>query len=180
MSEVYNYSCQLSKVRYTTKYDHSAGCLEMKMTDDAVCLQVYNWPQALLTVKWQNHCCNLQYKSDAAADVKKMEKFVNNLMRLVPDTNIPEWWTPSPVSGTWQARSTSRGMEFFFAFGQTGKLFSINCPSLPLPFSTFIQLYTIIGSIWVMSQVAEVMFHSETWFVGNYCIVRNLNSSTTW
>jgi len=48
------------KVRYSTKYDHSAGCLEMKMTDDAVCLQ---------------------FKSDAAADVKKMEKFVNNLMR---------------------------------------------------------------------------------------------------
>ena len=48
MSEVYNYSCQLSKVRYTTKYDHSAGCLEMKMTDDAVCLQVF----ALMCRAW--------------------------------------------------------------------------------------------------------------------------------
>ena len=28
------------KVRYTTKYDHSAGCLVVKMTDDVVCLQV--------------------------------------------------------------------------------------------------------------------------------------------
>ena len=48
------------KVRYSTKYDHSAGCLVVKMTDDV-------------------HC--LQYKTDLAMDVKKMDKFVNNLMR---------------------------------------------------------------------------------------------------
>lgn len=48
------------KVRYVMKYDHSAGALVVKMTDDVVCLQ---------------------FKSDAAQDVKKMEKFVNNLMR---------------------------------------------------------------------------------------------------
>jgi len=48
------------KCRFTQKYNHSAGCLEMKMTDNAVCLQ---------------------YKTDAAQDVKRMEKFVNNLMR---------------------------------------------------------------------------------------------------
>jgi signal recognition particle subunit SRP9 len=49
-----------NKARYTLKYDHSAGALSMKMTDDVVCLQ---------------------YKTDAAQDVKRMEKFVNNLMR---------------------------------------------------------------------------------------------------
>ena len=48
------------KVRYTTKYDHSNGCMILKMTDDVVCLQ---------------------FKSEAAQDVKKMDKFVNNLMR---------------------------------------------------------------------------------------------------
>lgn len=42
------------------KYNHSKGALEMKMTDDIVCLQ---------------------YKTDAAQDMKKMDKFVNNLMR---------------------------------------------------------------------------------------------------
>ena len=42
------------------KYDHNSGALILKMTDDVVCLQ---------------------FKSDAAQDVKKMEKFVNNLMR---------------------------------------------------------------------------------------------------
>ena len=48
------------KVRYTTKYDHAAGCLVLKMTDNSECLQ---------------------YKTELAQDVKKMEKFVNNLMR---------------------------------------------------------------------------------------------------
>ena len=58
----YIYLCKLFifQARYSLKYDHSKGALEMKMTDDVVCLQ---------------------YKSDAAQDVKKMEKFVNNLMR---------------------------------------------------------------------------------------------------
>ena len=48
------------KARYVIQYNHSAGSLEMKLTDDTVCLQ---------------------YKTDAALDMKKMEKFVNNLMR---------------------------------------------------------------------------------------------------
>ena len=48
------------KVRFTTKYDHSKGCLVLKMTDNAVCLQ---------------------YKTEVAQDIKKCEKFVNNLMR---------------------------------------------------------------------------------------------------
>eukprot|EP00095_Tigriopus_kingsejongensis_P010024 maker-scaffold1048_size67263-snap-gene-0.24 protein:Tk10024 transcript:maker-scaffold1048_size67263-snap-gene-0.24-mRNA-1 annotation:"signal recognition particle 9 kda protein" len=53
------------KARYTLKYDHVLGCLEMKMTDDVVCLQ---------------------YKSRAAQDVKKMEKFITNLMRHMAST----------------------------------------------------------------------------------------------
>lgn len=48
------------KARYNLKYNHLAGGLEMKMTDNVVCLQ---------------------YKTDSASDVKKMEKFVNHLMR---------------------------------------------------------------------------------------------------
>ena len=48
------------KVRYVTKYDHASGALLLKMTDNVVCLQ---------------------YKTEAAQDIKKMEKFVNNLMR---------------------------------------------------------------------------------------------------
>ena len=42
------------------KYNHNDGFMVLKLTDDVVCLQ---------------------FKSDAAHDVKKMEKFVNNLMR---------------------------------------------------------------------------------------------------
>lgn len=48
------------QARYVIQYDHQKGCLCMKMTDDVVCIQ---------------------YKSDAAQDVRRMEKFVNNLMR---------------------------------------------------------------------------------------------------
>lgn len=48
------------KARYVIQYDHNAGNLNMKMTDDVVCLQ---------------------FKTDAAQDVRRMEKFVNNLMR---------------------------------------------------------------------------------------------------
>merc|ERR1712037_708011 len=48
------------KARFVTQYDHSKGSLGMKMTDDVVCIQ---------------------FKTDAAQDVRRMEKFVNNLMR---------------------------------------------------------------------------------------------------
>jgi len=48
------------KARYVMQYDHKEGCLKMKMTDDVVCIQ---------------------YKTDAAQDVRRLEKFVNNLMR---------------------------------------------------------------------------------------------------
>lgn len=48
------------KARYSFKYDHSSASLVLKMTDNVVCLQ---------------------YKSEDAQDVKRMEKFVNNLMR---------------------------------------------------------------------------------------------------
>jgi len=48
------------KARYVIQYDHNQGFLSMKMTDDVVCIQ---------------------YKSEAAQDVRKMEKFANNLMR---------------------------------------------------------------------------------------------------
>ena len=89
------------------------------------------------------HYC-LQYKSDAAADVKKMEKFVNNLMRSIYKENYrflilllcPPWWAFLTVyiSGTWLARSTSRGLGgalgIFFAFGQTGRIFPIKCASI--------------------------------------------------
>ena len=50
--------------------------MEMKMTDDAVCLQV---TQAVLD--YEIYFALLQFKSDSAQDVKKMDKFVNNLMR---------------------------------------------------------------------------------------------------
>ena len=52
--------CLPFQSRYSLKYDHSKGALEMKMTDDVVLLQ---------------------FKSDTANDVKKMEKFIGNLMR---------------------------------------------------------------------------------------------------
>ena len=69
------------KVRYSTKYNHSAGYLELKMTDDAVCLQVF-----LLSFY---HFVS-QYKSDAAADVKKMEKYTRHLLD-VKMSNDEKW-----------------------------------------------------------------------------------------
>ncbi|XP_046989558.1 signal recognition particle 9 kDa protein [Schistocerca americana] len=48
------------KVRYTMKYIHKQGCLKVKLTDNVVCLQ---------------------YKTEIQQDLKKMEKFINNLMR---------------------------------------------------------------------------------------------------
>ncbi|XP_007896417.1 signal recognition particle 9 kDa protein [Callorhinchus milii] len=50
------------KVRVVIKYRHCDGILAMKVTDDVVCLQ---------------------YKTDQAQDVKKVEKFQNQLMRLM-------------------------------------------------------------------------------------------------
>ncbi|GCC21396.1 hypothetical protein chiPu_0019866 [Chiloscyllium punctatum] len=50
------------QVRVVIKYRHCAGLLSMKVTDDVVCLQ---------------------YKTDQAQDVKKFEKFQNQLMRLM-------------------------------------------------------------------------------------------------
>uniref|UniRef100_A0A8C4WVT4 Signal recognition particle 9 kDa protein n=1 Tax=Eptatretus burgeri TaxID=7764 RepID=A0A8C4WVT4_EPTBU len=54
--------CSPKKVRVVLKYRHCDGFLGMKVTDDAVCLQ---------------------YKTDQAQDVKKMEKFQGQLMRLM-------------------------------------------------------------------------------------------------
>ncbi|XP_011500519.1 PREDICTED: signal recognition particle 9 kDa protein [Ceratosolen solmsi marchali] len=48
------------KARYTMKYCHQKGILSLKFTDDRTCLQ---------------------YKTEIAQDVKKMEKFIKNLMR---------------------------------------------------------------------------------------------------
>nr|CAI5869517.1 unnamed protein product [Callosobruchus analis] len=48
------------KVRYTMKYVHSKNQLVLKMTDDVVCLQ---------------------FKTEIAQDVRKIDKFINNLLR---------------------------------------------------------------------------------------------------
>ncbi|XP_018324081.1 signal recognition particle 9 kDa protein [Agrilus planipennis] len=48
------------KVRYSMKYVHSKNVLVLKMTDNVVCLQ---------------------FKTEIAQDVRKIDKFVNNLMR---------------------------------------------------------------------------------------------------
>ncbi|XP_023704956.1 signal recognition particle 9 kDa protein isoform X2 [Cryptotermes secundus] len=48
------------KVRYSMKYTHNKGCLSLKLTDDVDCLQ---------------------YKTEIVQDLKKVEKFINNLMR---------------------------------------------------------------------------------------------------
>jgi len=55
------------KCRFTHQYNHSAGELKMKMTD--------------------NHMC-LQFKTGESEDMKKMEKFVNNLMRHMASKEI--------------------------------------------------------------------------------------------
>ncbi|XP_046676489.1 signal recognition particle 9 kDa protein [Homalodisca vitripennis] len=49
-----------SRARYTMKYLHSKNLLCIKMTDDVVCVQ---------------------YKTEIAQDLRKVEKFINNLMR---------------------------------------------------------------------------------------------------
>ncbi|XP_050312306.1 signal recognition particle 9 kDa protein [Anthonomus grandis grandis] len=49
-----------SKVRYSMKYAHKKSQLVLKMTDDVVCLQ---------------------YKTEIAQDLRKIDKFINNLVR---------------------------------------------------------------------------------------------------
>ena len=51
-----------NKCRYVTKYRHCDGVLCVKMTDDRVCLQ---------------------FSTEHAQDVKKLEKFSSQLMRLM-------------------------------------------------------------------------------------------------
>ncbi|XP_073988612.1 signal recognition particle 9 [Rhodnius prolixus] len=48
------------KIRYSMKYTHNKNLLKVKLTDNSVCLQ---------------------YKTENQPEVKKIEKFVNNLMR---------------------------------------------------------------------------------------------------
>merc|ERR1711872_342435 len=48
------------KARCVMKYDHSNACLQVKVTDDAVCVQ---------------------YKTDSQEQLKKLEKLVGNLMK---------------------------------------------------------------------------------------------------
>ncbi|KAE8749500.1 hypothetical protein FOCC_FOCC003766 [Frankliniella occidentalis] len=48
------------KSRFTMKYVHSKQIVNLKMTDDVVCLQ---------------------FKTDLLQDIKKIEKFSSNLMR---------------------------------------------------------------------------------------------------
>nr|XP_033794018.1 signal recognition particle 9 kDa protein [Geotrypetes seraphini]XP_033794413.1 signal recognition particle 9 kDa protein-like [Geotrypetes seraphini] len=56
------YQADPMKVRVVLKYRHTDGNLCMKVTDDAVCLL---------------------YRTDQAQDVKKIEKFQSQLMRLM-------------------------------------------------------------------------------------------------
>ncbi|XP_052106198.1 signal recognition particle 9 kDa protein-like [Mytilus californianus] len=49
-----------SKCRFVTKYRHSDGKLNVKITDDSVCIQ---------------------YRTEHAQDVKRLEKLTNQLMR---------------------------------------------------------------------------------------------------
>ncbi|XP_022189058.2 signal recognition particle 9 kDa protein [Nilaparvata lugens] len=48
------------KIRYIMKYTHNKSILKIKITDDVV---------------------NLQFKTEIIQDFKKIERFVNNLMR---------------------------------------------------------------------------------------------------
>ncbi|KAK9871412.1 hypothetical protein WA026_011663 [Henosepilachna vigintioctopunctata] len=54
------YMQEPSKVRYSMKYVHSKNQLILKMTDNVVCLQ---------------------FRTEIAQDVRKIDKFLNNLMR---------------------------------------------------------------------------------------------------
>ncbi|CAJ0578947.1 unnamed protein product, partial [Mesorhabditis spiculigera] len=56
------YSVNPSKCRFSTKYNHTNGKLVLKMTDDIVCLQ---------------------YSTDQAQDVKRLEKLTGTLMRHI-------------------------------------------------------------------------------------------------
>ncbi|KAM4040750.1 signal recognition particle 9 kDa protein [Anomaloglossus baeobatrachus] len=56
------YQADPMKARVTLKYRHCDGSLRMKVTDDVVCLL---------------------YSTDQAQDVKKIEKFHSQLMRLM-------------------------------------------------------------------------------------------------
>jgi len=56
------YTSDPMKCRFVIKYGHVKGSLVVKLTDDKVCLQ---------------------YRTEHAQDVKKIEKFTGQLMRLM-------------------------------------------------------------------------------------------------
>jgi len=56
------YAQNPAKTRYTMKYRHNDGNLVLKVTDDIVCLK---------------------HKTDQSADIKKLEKLNNLLLRLM-------------------------------------------------------------------------------------------------
>ncbi|XP_011302676.1 signal recognition particle 9 kDa protein isoform X1 [Fopius arisanus] len=59
-----------AKARYSMKYCHNKGVLCLKLTDNrTACCFFVVWMQCL------------QYKTEIAQDLKKMEKFIGNLMR---------------------------------------------------------------------------------------------------
>lgn len=68
-----------SKVRYTMKYVHSKNHLILKMTDNSV-VCFYLLPIQNLTFKIFSFQC-LQFKTEIAQDLRKIDKFINNLVR---------------------------------------------------------------------------------------------------
>ncbi|XP_045393095.1 signal recognition particle 9 kDa protein isoform X1 [Lemur catta] len=72
------------KARVVLKYRHSDGSLCIKVTDDLVvplrgCMKSVR--PLVMTMSSKNQC--LMYRTDQAQDVKKIEKFHSQLMRLM-------------------------------------------------------------------------------------------------
>lgn len=71
------YSQSPDKVRYTMKYTHTKNQLILKMTNDVVVSKINNILNESNVFFFQ---C-LQFKTEIAQDVRKIDKFINNLMR---------------------------------------------------------------------------------------------------
>lgn len=85
-----------NKCRFTLKYQHSKGLIQLKFTDNMKVIQASHsftlggsWPDDQSYQSWillSNFQC-LQYKTEIMPDLKKIEKLTGNLMLHMATNN---------------------------------------------------------------------------------------------
>lgn len=79
-----------SNVRYTMKYNHSKGLVEIKVTDNKkvsdqhiFCLKLFFFKCARLPTRLFLFFQCLQYRTELHQDLRKIDTFVLNFMRMI-------------------------------------------------------------------------------------------------